>query len=140
MKVVLDTNEFIFALRDKEYFALNVLKLAGINYTCIIPEMILEEVFQKFKFLKGKNFASKIRYFITNMDITILPDEIVNQYLIEKYRRKGAKGADAFIAAFAEFIGADYIVSENRDFLKEIKFEKIKVCKAEEFLKILRGK
>lgn len=44
-------------------------------------------------------------------------DSFVPFELGSKYELKGLKPADAFIAAYAEWVGADALITENRHFL-----------------------
>lgn len=43
-------------------------------------------------------------------------DIVVPFEIAFKYETKGLKPADAFIAAFTEWVGADVLVTENRHF------------------------
>jgi len=51
-----------------------------------------------------------------------------------KYESLGLKPGDAFIAAYTEWTGADYLVTENRDFLALTALP-FKIVRAEAFLK-----
>ena len=52
-----------------------------------------------------------------------------------KYEIRGFKMADAFIAAYAEWVGADILVTENRHFLKHNPELPFKVLTADKCLK-----
>lgn len=54
-----------------------------------------------------------------------------------KYEIKGLKPADAFIAAYAEWVGADALVTENRHFLVRHSDLPFKVVTAEQCLKLI---
>ena len=54
-----------------------------------------------------------------------------------KYERKGLKDADAFIAAYTEWVGADALVTENRHFLNKHPHLPFKVLTAEKCLKLI---
>lgn len=136
MRAVLDSNIFIFALRSENPLFAEILKLAEIQYACTIPNLVLREVVERLKVLEGKEFASFTLYFLQSLNIRIIADELIPAELIQKYQRRGAKEGDALIAAFTEWIKADYLVTENRDFLKEIKLE-FKTIPGEEFLQLL---
>ena len=66
-------------------------------------------------------------------DITV-PFEIVF-----KYEAKRLKPADAFIAAYTEWTGADALVTENRHFLVHQGDLSFKVLTAEKCLRFLRS-
>ena len=58
--------------------------------------------------------------------------------LFNKYRNeKELKEGDALIAAFAEFMKVDYLISENRHIYKNLKIKEFATVNASEFLKIL---
>jgi hypothetical protein len=64
-----------------------------------------------------------------------LVDEPVPQELVDKYVRLGLpEKADAFIGAFAEWMQARYLISENRHFLRELKTSAYEVLSAKEFI------
>jgi hypothetical protein len=54
-----------------------------------------------------------------------------------KYEIKGLKPADAFIAAYTEWVGAEVLVTENRHFLNRHTDLPFKVLTAEECLKLI---
>lgn len=62
-----------------------------------------------------------------------LPDS-----LLTKYKQLGLKKGDITIAAFCENINADYLITENRHFLKSKKFDKFKVLSLKGFLNKLK--
>lgn len=138
IKAVLDSNQFIFALRDKKEFCVNVLKLSGIRFTAIICDTIIKEVYHRLKELEGKDFASFVVYIIKNLKIEVIDDRLVPFDVIKKYRDMGAKEEDSLIAAFAEWVEADYLITKNRHFLKEIKIDKFKTINAKGFMDILK--
>ena len=55
--------------------------------------------------------------FINTLSIRVDEDSEISFELGSRYEAIGLKPADAFIAAYAEFVGADILVSENRHFL-----------------------
>ena len=58
---------------------------------------------------------------------------------IDKYTELGLKTEDALIAAFADWKGVHFIISENRHFYEQLKVEKFVTCSAEEFLHLLKS-
>ena len=64
----------------------------------------------------------------------VMDDRVVPSTLISKYHDLGLKDADAFIAAFTEYIGADVLVTENRHFLDKVKITEFKKMSAQQFL------
>jgi hypothetical protein len=61
----------------------------------------------------------------------------VEPALIRKYQQLGCKLGDAAVAAHVETLGAEILVSENRDFLVEIEGLPFRVFSAGEFLQAL---
>lgn len=132
-KLVLDSNEFIFAFREKKELHIHLLDVVE-DLDVLIPSTILEEVFERLKFLEGRDFASRVRNTIANSSIMILESSLIPADPIKKYISKGLKESDASIAAFTEWVQAGYLISENRHFLK-LKTNKFKVVDAKRFLK-----
>jgi len=59
--------------------------------------------------------------------------------LFEKYRdKKGLKEGDALIAAFAEFVKTDYLVSENRHIYRDLDIREFIAVNAQGFLEVLK--
>ena len=140
MKIVLDSNEFIFAFMDLAEVQLKLFALLDdSSFEISIPSLIFDEVFERMKELTDKDFASKVRETILSSKIEIVEITKVPKKLVEKYTKKGLKDADAAIAAFTEWKRADFLISENRHFIKELKTDKFTALNAEDFIgKILK--
>jgi len=136
LRVVLDSNEFVFGFRGVSE-PNKILRLAGVKFECIIPQLILEEVIRNLKHREGKDFASFVRDTILRMDMDVLDESGIPHTLIEKYVSKGLKPADALIAAFTEWVNADLLISENRHLVRELKPEGFKVLQAKDFIRVL---
>jgi predicted nucleic acid-binding protein len=98
-----------------------------------IPRLIIEEVHNN---LTPEAFKEFILFINTLTKI----DEDINVpfELGAKYEAKGLKPADAFIAAYAEWTGADVLVTENRHFLSRQSNLPFKVINAENCLKLIK--
>jgi hypothetical protein len=69
------------------------------------------------------------------LDCAWIVDEPVPAGLVAKYVRLGLPGkADAFIGAFAEWMRARYLVSDNRHFLRELQTDAFEVLDVEMFV------
>lgn len=136
MRVVLDSNIFIFAFREKKTVCMRILENMDL-FEVFIPSLILDEVVERLKTLVNKNFASKVRHTILSSSIHVVEVSTTPKTLIKKYEKKNLKTSDAVIAAFAEYIKADYLLSENRHFLKNLKTIKFRVKNAEQFLEMV---
>ena len=130
MIIVLDSNEYI------NYFTNDVLFLDKIisNEISIIyiNETITKEVLNNIKESSKKEFFN---FLFTNNIIAY--NQKLSDSLPVKYKQLGLKKGDIAIAAFCEAINADYLVTENRHFLKSKKFDKFKVLSLKGFLKKL---
>jgi predicted nucleic acid-binding protein len=114
--------------------------LAGIvqqfpHHAIRIPAKIVQEVRRNLTREAFREFLG----FLNTLSITIDEDFVVPFELGAKYESKGLKPADAFIAAYAEWVGADALVTENRHFLTlhiDLPFH---ILSAEECLRLLRA-
>lgn len=143
MKIILDTNEYIFGL-DRESGEEASVKLLNVvrlmiedikDFKLLLPEIIREEVQRNIPEYLEKDFykliySSEKIYHHSMMDVPIK--------LFDKYQNEsGLKEGDAMIVAFAEFMKVDYLISENRHIYKSLKIKEFVTVNASEFLKIL---
>lgn len=136
MRLVIDSNEYIFAfgpLKEPLSFRfLEKLLEAGHSHTVRIPRTIFEEVKRN---LSHESFSEFISFI---SELTEIDEDFVVPFEIAfKYESKGLKTADAFIAAYTEWVGADVLVTENRHFLNHHFDLPFKVLTAEKCLKLI---
>ncbi|MFQ5687109.1 MAG: hypothetical protein ACE5GV_10655 [Candidatus Scalindua sp.] len=136
MRLVLDANEYIFALGflKKESCKILLEFLIG-NFpahSMCICRTIVEEVRAN---LTPKEFHSFVKFI--NVFTTIEEDFFIPFETGVRYEAKGLKEADALIAAFTEWVGADALVTENRHFLVHHSDLPFKVVTAEDCLKFI---
>lgn len=143
MKIILDTNEYIFGLdgesgEEASVKLLNVVRLMIEDikdFKLLLPEIIREEVQRNIPEYLKKDFHKLI---YSSEKIEHHPMLNVPFKLFDKYRNEmGLKEGDAMIAAFAEFMKVNYLVSENRHIYKNLKIKEFVTINASEFLKIL---
>ena len=136
MRFVLDANEYIFALGIFRKHSSETLVAYLIDnfstHSVAICRTIVEEVRAN---LTPKEFHKFVRFI--NLFTTIDEDFFVPFEIGVKYEVKGLKEADALIAAFTEWVGADALVTENRHFLNRHPDLLFAVLTAEECLKII---
>ena len=136
MQLVLDANEYIFALGlFRKQSCESLLKLLIDNFpshSISICRTIVEEVRANLTQKEFHNFVKFINLFTTIDEDFLIPFE-----LGFKYERKGLKEADALIAAYTEWVGADVLVTENRHFLNRNTDLPFEVLTAEECLKLI---
>jgi len=114
--LVLDSNEFIFALGLLPQSAcqtlLEQLIVSAPKHRVCIPRTIVQEVLRHLAPEASRDFF-RIMQALGQID----QDSVVPFELGNKYELRGFKPADAFIAAYAEWVGADALLTENRHFL-----------------------
>ena len=142
MRIILDTNEYIFGLDDetgktppgKLLDTIRILIEEAGGFRLLLPEIIRKEVQRNIPEDLAGDFY---RFVYSSEKIEHYYMEDVPVELFEKYRNKGLKEGDALIAAFTEFIKADYLISENRNIYKELDIQEITSLNAGEFLNVL---
>lgn len=143
MKVILDTNEYLFGLdretgEEASVRLLNVISLMIEeikDFKLLLPEIVREEVQRNIPKHLERDFYRLI-YSSEKIEHHSMLD--VPLKLFDKYRNeKKLKGGDALIAAFAEFMKVDYLISENRHMYKNLKIKAFVTMDASEFLKML---
>lgn len=138
MRLVIDTNVYLFAFGllkvpiCEEVIA--VILEQSSHPTIRISANIVGEVRPN---LTGEAFREFIG-FLNTLSITIDEDFLVPFELGAKYESKGLKPADALIAAYSEWVGADILVTENRHFLSLHSDLPFRILSAEKCLKFLR--
>ena len=134
MQLVLDSNEYLFAFGVERKRSSETL-LAAIaavpdRYQLRISRTIVEEVRRNTAPQRFREFWR----FLQALGGVVDEDWEVPFELGVRYESRGLKPGDAFIAAYTEWTGAEYLITENRDFLS-LTVLPFKVARAEEFLK-----
>lgn len=133
MIIVLDSNEYI------NYLSKNILLLdkvvSDVNNIIHINETITKEVINNLSEHLIKDFYDFLFRNNINVSYRKMPISLFN-----KYKNLGLKKGDIAIAAFCEAIEAEYLISENRRFLKGIKNTKFKIVNVEQFLRKITKK
>ena len=137
MRLVLDANEYIFSLGlFKKETCESLLKLlieTFPSHSICICRTIAEEVRANLTLQEFQNFIKLIGAFAPIDEDFLVPFE-----LGAKYEAKGLKPADALIAAYTEWTGADALITENRHFLSRQGNLPFKILMAERCLKFLK--
>jgi len=136
LRLVLDANVYIFGLGSRREPAcvhlLESLPTRGSGVSLRIPRLIVREVHRN---LTPEAFHEFLRFLM--LWTAIDEDEVVPFELGVKYERKGLKPADAFIAAYTEWVGAELLVSENRHFLSRHADLPFRVLPAEQAIRLI---
>ena len=133
LKLVLDSNEYVFYFDNKSSDMLKLLDSQEIKF--FLTDLIIQEVLRNIRKESIKDFFNILK----NPRFEVVTEGIPND-LIDKYKKFGLKKGDIVIAAFCETINTDYLVTENRHFLKSKKFDNFEVLSLKEFLKKLSYK
>lgn len=137
MRFILDSNEYIFAFGTSK--ATSILELFEnfrshpTRYSIHICRSIVNEVYRNTTESDFQDFFKFISA-ITSID----EDYLVPFELGAKYENLGLKPGDAFIAAYAEYIKVELLVSENRHFLVRRSDLPFRVVTSMECLKYLK--
>jgi len=129
--IVLDSNEYINYLSKKNLLLDEITR--NDKLTIHINETITKEVLNNINEQLKKRFYD---FLFTNNIVTY--DQKLPFGLLKKHKKLGLKKGDIAIASFCESVEADYLVTENRHFLKSRKFEKFEVLSLKEFLMKLK--
>ena len=133
--VALDTNVFIFALRKEPNFpACETLLFDK------LPELQVYMPLQIFLELQRNLTGSEMRRVLRALTMAqaVTWDYAPAQVdLIRQWEQRGAKKGDAVITAHLEGTAIRYLMSENRDFLKELPALPFTVLSSEEAVRLL---
>lgn len=133
--IVFDTNIWIFGLRNQaDKPACHQLLLCLNNLYVKIPYQIFLELQSNLDREEFKRFFRLIHLYPARIEPSW---EKADLTLIKKYRNLGFKLGDAAIAAHLEMMSIKILVSENRDFLEQIKGLPFRVLHADEVLREL---
>jgi hypothetical protein len=143
MRIVLDRNEYILGLdtaagpspSSRLLDLVRILIDESEEFCLFVPEIILREVQRNLPPELEKDFFRLIR---SSQKIEYHDMVEVPKATFQKYRQqKGLKQADALIAAFADFMKVDYVVSENRHIYRDLKATGFITLTAQSFLDLI---
>ena len=134
MQLVLDANEYIFAFGlAKEPSCERLVFRITENPSLHILRICRTIIGEVRNHLAPEDFAKFIKLILT---LTVIDEDFFIPFeIVFKYETMDFKPADAFIAAYVEWVGADALVSENRHFLIHHSDLPFKVLTAESCLK-----
>jgi hypothetical protein len=109
-----------------------ILDLVSPDLKLVLPRLVVQEVLRN---LFTPNQVRRFYQLFRHPDIARIIDEPVPVELVNKYVDMGLnyKG-DAFIGAFAEWQNVEYLISNNRHFLRVLKPKAFVVLDAEAFV------
>jgi hypothetical protein len=133
MRICIDSGVFIRAFDESNSFALQILRLINPGLDLMIPGLVANEVRRN---LKSNEQVRRFYHLFHKREFAQIVYEPVPSELFAKYVALGlrAKG-DAYIGAFAEWVGSQYLISANRHFLRELRTGAFEVVEAQEFIR-----
>ncbi len=132
MRICIDSCALIHGLQESDPASARLLDLLGEELIVVIPRLIAQEVTRN---LDSRAQVRRFYRLFRNHEFAFIIDDPVPENLVNKYAALGLPAkADAFIGAFAEWMSARYLISDNRHFLRELKTEAFEVVDAETFL------
>jgi predicted nucleic-acid-binding protein len=133
--VALDTNVFIFALRkEPNYPACETLLFDKL--TALQVYMPLQIFLELQRNLTASEMRRVVRA-LTMAQAVTWDYTPARMDLIRQWEQRGAKKGDVVITAHLEVATIRYLVSENRDFLKELPALPFTVLSSEEAVRLL---
>ena len=137
MLVILDANEYLFGLGARRERAceqlLGVIVRRTDRIAVRIPRLIVNEVRRNLTPEAFKEFIALLTLLGTFID----EDSVVSFESGIRYEAEGLKPADAFIAAYTEWVGAEWLISENRHFLSRQADLPFRVLPAEKAVRLV---
>lgn len=129
LRLVLDSNEYIFYINNKTTDIQELLALNSIEI--FLNDLIFREVIRNLRKDLIISFISLLKNPKFNVSWEKIPEEV-----IEKYKKLGLKKGDVIIASFCESIDANCLISENRHFLRS-NLDKTQILSLKEFMERL---
>lgn len=131
MLICIDSNQFIFGLNETDPDSIRLLD-ALTEFNVVVPRLVVQEVARNLDTTVQVRRFYRLLYDAANV---VVVDEPVPRELVAKYIELGLpEKADAVIGAFAEWVGAGYLISDNRHFLKGLETVAFQVLSPAEFL------
>jgi predicted nucleic acid-binding protein len=139
MRIVLDTNEYVMAFGRPRVATCEAVVEAVVGGKKGCDLRLLRTIADEVQSNLAPDACS--RFYATVLPITSIDEDwVVPEGLAEGYGSLGLKEADAQIAAYAEHVAADYLVSENRHFLSRRGNLPFQVVTGKEFLAVPEGR
>jgi predicted nucleic acid-binding protein len=115
--IVLDTNIWIFGLREVREFPACIELLEKLNHLrLVLPRQILQELQAN---LSEDEMRSLFRLLNRLPSVPRVDWQKAAQETVTKYQRMGCKLGDAVVSAHLEELNIKTLVTENRDFIEE---------------------
>src|SRR3989338_5074502 len=129
--IVLDSNEYIKNINEQSDLLNPLFQRVGFYFH--LHKIIRDEVLRNLR-----NDAEKDFFRLVMENGISVDEDILSIALFHKYKELGLNKGDIAIASFCEKIGADYLITENRDFLKSKNLADFQVLSLREFLRLFK--
>lgn len=138
MLICIDSCVFIRAADAPLSDAARLVKLLNPGLPVVIPRLVVREVIRNLRTEDARHtfyrlFSEKSGGEIIDLPV---PEDLVSVYIARGLRAKG----DAYIGAFAEWMRVDYLISDNRHFLRELRVDTYGLLPPPGFLALLGDK
>lgn len=132
MRICIDSCVFIHGLEGNDPAARRLITLISPTLQLVVPRLVAQEVTRN---LHSPEQVRRFYRLFHEIDWAFIVDEPIPTDLVEKYVHLGLPAkADAFIGAFAEWMEARYLISDNRHFLRELRTDAFDVLDADGFV------
>ncbi len=132
MLICIDSCVFIRGTIRQEADTRQLFALIGPRVQLVIPRIVAIETTRNLTWASQR--TSFYRLFHKNDSASII-DVPIPSVLIERYIALGlAEKGDAVIGAFAEWMHVDYLISDNRHFLQQVRTDAYRLVTPAEFL------
>jgi predicted nucleic acid-binding protein len=130
-RIVLDTNVWIYGLRqDRDYPACSELLEKLRTFQIVIPRQVLVELQVNLSPREYQRFWQLINAYSARAEISWDPAPAER---FDRYRRLGCRRGDAAVATLTEHVGAEALVTENREFLRNVPDLPFRVLSSSDF-------
>ncbi len=117
MLICIDSNQFIFGIDQTAPDSVELLRILRV-FEVAIPRLVVQEVVRNLRTTEQVKMFYRL---LKGSPRLLVVDEPVPAELVAKYATLGlSEKADAVIGAFAEWVGAKYLISDNRHFLDSV--------------------
>ena len=131
-RIILDTNVWVFGLRgDPEYHACSPVLETLSSLRIVIPRQVLIELQLNLSPQENQRFWRLITTHPARAEISWEP---ASPDRVRQFRQAGCRRGDAAVAALAEHLRVDILVTENRDFLRNAPHLPFRLMTSSEFL------
>ncbi len=131
MRICIDSCVFIRGLRTQDPTIATILDMVGPALFLDIPRLVALEVTRNLRTIEQVRGFYRL---FADYTFARIIDEPIPKELVEKYSRLGLPAkADALIGAFAEWQQVEYLLSDNRHFLRQLSYSAFEVITPDDF-------